>query len=80
MEKDFSKELTEQVKKIAQITGDINSKILYEYMDTQNNMRKFMTKIIYNKIPESNKRKILNFTSQINNLVKDFLKELNINE
>lgn len=69
------------VSNLASVTGDKNFKILQETMIIKRNLSKLSNPLrLTEKESTIEKDKTINFLKQINRLMDDFLKEMNINE
>lgn len=69
------------VSGLVNVTGDKSFKILQETMTAERNFNKLSDPVnLITKDSENDKDKIINFLQQINKLMDDFLKEMNINE
>ena len=76
-----NKLLMNMVSDLANVTGDKGFKILEETMRIKNNLNKLSDPLkLYEKGLVIDKDKIINFLQQINKLIDDFIKEMDINE
>lgn len=72
-----SKMLSKLISNMAEITGDSSFKILAEVSFIKDKANILSTP---NNIQKANSKKIIIFLQQINKLMDDFIKEMNINE
>lgn len=79
-EKIKNENLINLVSDLANITGDKSFKILQETMIAKIKLNKLSNPTEVIKKSENDKDKIINFLQQINKLMDDFLKEMNIDE